>query len=104
MDNYYKLGNKHGTLPRFYTKNQFDVCPLPLISLDEMICVPKSLREIASQMTGTDGQRCKRCSCKSGYDYNRCKCKSIKHFYIIPSVMEACHVKINNSICFSYFK
>jgi len=27
-EQYYKLGNKYGTLPQLYTRNQFGVCPL----------------------------------------------------------------------------
>uniref|UniRef100_A0A2S2NJR4 KRAB-A domain-containing protein 2 n=1 Tax=Schizaphis graminum TaxID=13262 RepID=A0A2S2NJR4_SCHGA len=73
---YYKLGNKYGTLPQLYTRNQFSVCPLALIPLDEVVHVEKSLREIASQMSDGGGQGYKRCSCKGKCDTNRCKCKA----------------------------
>ncbi|CAI6352153.1 unnamed protein product [Macrosiphum euphorbiae] len=43
---YYKLGNKYVTLPQLYTRNQFGVCPVSLIPLDEVVHVEKSLREI----------------------------------------------------------
>jgi len=47
---YYNLGNKYGTLSQLYTRNQFGVCPLFLIPLDEVVHVEKSLREIASKI------------------------------------------------------
>ena len=61
---YYKLGNKYGTLPQLYTRNQFGVCPVSLIPLDEVVHVVKLLREIGSQMSDGGGQGYKRCSCK----------------------------------------
>lgn len=73
---YYKLGNKHGTLQQLYTRNQFSVCPIPIVHLDEVLDVYKSLREISGQMSNSGGQGYKKCSCKGNCDNNRCKCKS----------------------------
>lgn len=76
-EQYYKLGNKYGTLPQLYTRNQFGVCPISLIPLDEVVPIEKSLREIAGLISdGSGGQGYKRCSCKGKCDTNRCKCKS----------------------------
>jgi len=44
MGQYYKLGNKHGTMPQLCTRNQFAVRLLSLMPLDEMVHVEKSLR------------------------------------------------------------
>ncbi|XP_025204536.1 dehydrogenase/reductase SDR family member 11-like isoform X2 [Melanaphis sacchari] len=66
-EQYYKLGNKYGTLPQLYTRNQFGVCPISLIPLDEVVPIEKSLREIAGLISdGSGGQGYKRCSCKDG--------------------------------------
>ncbi|CAI6351311.1 unnamed protein product [Macrosiphum euphorbiae] len=77
---YYKIGNKYNTLKQLNTRNQFGVCPLSLIPLDEVVHVEKSLREIASQMSDGGGQGFKRCSCKGKCDTNRCKCKASSIF------------------------
>jgi len=50
------MGNKYGTLPQLYTRNQFDVCLLSLILLDELVHSDKSLKEIESQMSDGCGQ------------------------------------------------
>lgn len=54
-------------------------------------------------MSDGDGKGFKRCSGKCKYNSNSCKCKSPK-LYAIKSIIEVCHVKINNFIHISYFK
>jgi hypothetical protein len=75
-EQYYKLGNKYGTSPHLYTRNQFGICLLPLIPLDEMVHKEITLREITSLTSDGGGQGYKGCSCKEKCDTYRCKCKS----------------------------
>jgi len=34
---YYKLANKYGALPQLYTRNQFSVCLVSLVPLNEVV-------------------------------------------------------------------
>ncbi|XP_050505762.1 uncharacterized protein LOC126884022 [Diabrotica virgifera virgifera] len=78
---YYKIGTEKGTLPQLFTRNQFSVCPAPLIATEKVSVVEKSLREIAvtsslysSLLCG--GQGYKRCSFKTKCDSKKCYCKA----------------------------
>jgi hypothetical protein len=74
---YYELGNNEGTIEKHYTRSQFDVCPKPLITVDEVSNTKKLLREIAkniSLLLGDQGYQ--RCACKSDCKTNKCKCKA----------------------------
>lgn len=47
---YYELSNKEGTIEQHYSRFQFDVCPEPLITIDEVSNTKKSLKEIAKNV------------------------------------------------------
>ncbi|XP_050508951.1 uncharacterized protein LOC126886146 [Diabrotica virgifera virgifera] len=73
---YYKIGTEKGTLPHLFTRNQFSVCPAPLIATEIVSVVEKSLREIAATSSLCGGQGYKRCSCKTKCGSKKCYCKA----------------------------
>jgi len=64
------------SIEEHYSRSQFDVCPEPLITVDEVSNTKKSSREIAKNMSLLGGQSYQRCACKSNYKTNKCKCKA----------------------------
>ncbi|KAJ8935407.1 hypothetical protein NQ314_012826 [Rhamnusium bicolor] len=75
-DIYYKIGTEKGTLPQLFTRIQFGICLAPLIPLESISTIEKSLREIATASSLCGGQGYKRCSCKTKCGTNKCKCKA----------------------------
>lgn len=75
-DMYYKIGTERGTLPQLFTRNQFSVCPAPLIATEKVSGVEKSLREIATASSLCGGQGYKRCSCKTKCGSKKCHCRA----------------------------
>jgi hypothetical protein len=73
----YKLGNKNGTLTQLYSRNEFTVCPKPLINVEDVSDQLKSLREVANLQSLTGGQIFKKRLCKSDCKNKKCKCKSL---------------------------
>jgi len=73
-------------LPQLYTRNQFGVCPLSVISLDEVVVHAKNHRgKYCEQMFDGGGQGYKRFSCKGKRKTNRCKYVNHLTFYEIQN-------------------
>lgn len=78
-NNFFKLGNTVGTLPQFYTRNQFTVCPGKLIDVKEISQAYKSLRKIVNVLSFRGlGSRVLKCVCKGQCKNNKCKYKALQ--------------------------
>lgn len=95
----YTLVTKYGILRGAYTRNEFELCPQRLLSLDAMNCIKHvSLREAVILGSQNGGQGYIKCNC-SGIrkcQSNRCKCFKAK-----LKCNSRCHQSLNcsNKIC-----
>ncbi|XP_043471751.1 KRAB-A domain-containing protein 2-like [Leptopilina heterotoma] len=75
IDNdYYTLGNEHGTLNKKYVRSEFFKCAGKLINVENVSAKKVSLREAASQNSVFGAQGYELCNCKTGCAQNKCKC------------------------------
>jgi hypothetical protein len=67
---------RHGRLNDMFGANEMSFCKQDLILQEERNCETSiSIREAASQQSLSGGQVFFKCSCKSKFSSNRCKCK-----------------------------
>jgi len=70
------IGTRYGRLNGMFGANEMSICKQDLILQEELNCETSiSVREAASQQSLSGGQGFFKCSCKSKFSSNRCKCK-----------------------------
>jgi hypothetical protein len=70
------IGTRYGRLNGMFGANEMSICKQDLILQEELNYETSiSVREAASQQSLSGGQGFFKCSCKSKFSSNRCKCK-----------------------------
>ena len=70
------IGTQHGRLNDMFGANEMSICKQDSILQEERNWETSiSIREAASQQSLSGGQGFFKCSCKSKFSSNRCKCK-----------------------------
>jgi len=75
----YVIGTRAGVLSGKYSRNQFSLCPQPLLKVGDINTdVQISLREAVKALSNSGGQGFIKCNCTSKCGTNRCKCFKAK--------------------------
>ena len=70
------IDTRYGRLNGMFGANEMSICKQDLILQEELNWeTPINVREAASQQSLSGGQGFFKCSCKSKFSSNRCKCK-----------------------------
>ena len=74
-DQKYTIVTRAGKLKTKLERNAFELTSFKGLKIVDVPNNEASLREIVRNLSVGNGQGFKRCSCKGGFSYNRCKCR-----------------------------
>ena len=89
----YRIAVKSGILKGLYSRNQFDLCPQKLLTLDHVSQEQSiSLRSAVIAESKTGGQGFTKCNCQ---DSKKCQTKRCKCFKARLQCNSRCHSSLN---------